>query len=144
MATLDAAQRQFVVKRIAQYCPHSLITSAFANRWKVILKAEIAELDPDFGALLGPEDDALFRQSRAEVDPRNEGVGSRTVQLIVLNWQFKDANSRGDHRTVAAIIERVNAMPPTPLDTTNVDRTPFIRRIIDPAEPVEPCQDLKS
>lgn len=108
---MDAAQRQFVVKRIAQYCPEKLVISAFAIRWKVILKdQDIAELNPDFGGLLGPEDDSLFRASRAEVDPNLEGIGSRKVTFIVLNWMFLDYKSRGDYRGMASIIDQIKSL----------------------------------
>lgn len=142
MANLDAAQRQFVVKRIAQYCPQKLIVSAFHTRWEVILKPpELAKLNPDFGGLLGPEDDALFRTARAEVDPNLEGIGSRTVQLIQLNWMFLDCNERNDPIGVKSIIALINSLQPAaPLATNAIERTEFVRRIVDPAEPlVEIC-----
>lgn len=113
MANLDAAQRQFVVKRIAQYCPTTVILSAFAIRWGVVLKApDLAVFNPAMGGLLGPEEEPLFKKWRAEVDPDNKGIGARSVQLEVLNWQFLDCDIRQDPRGVAAAIDRINALPP--------------------------------
>jgi hypothetical protein len=108
---LDAAQRRFVVTLLAQLCPPRLVPSFFVNRWKTpVLKSEdVTALDPDQGALLGPDDSKLFRDERTKVkeNPADAEFADFYVQIRFLTWFVLDAKARNDSRLARELLREI-------------------------------------
>jgi hypothetical protein len=140
---LSEAQRQFILRRLAQRCPPPFLQSDFNAQWsepKLDLLT-IAKFDPDQGAFLNPIDGKFFDEAReaAKVNPNLTEWTDRTVQAIGFGWFVRDAMKRHDYSRFVSAIQNINELfegGGGDSDSVTVDK--ITRTIIDPTPIEEP------